>query len=436
MPSIAVVVLDTLRYDRFDEYFSWLDGTRFTNAYSTSHWTVPAHASLFTGRYPSEVGTTVKARKLTWEGEVLPEALERNGYTTRNFTTNLQTYIWDGWERGFNERVRGRANSDVDTDPDGVFEWRKFVNEAETADMRTYARGLWECLRSEHPLLRSLRHGYRLKTTQLTSVRAMNSRVRNTAFGDREFLLISLMDTHAPYYPPKAYRPTDRHVMPTLYDGMTGDINDPKLVRRTYDGCARHLSDEYRKLVAELREDFEYVVTLADHGEHLGEDGLWTHAYGLRPELTHVPLVISGDRIPSQTIDDTVSVIDVHRTIADLTGIDVPSRGEHLLDGMSGRDRLVEYHGLAAKRREEFENLGIGEKFEPMDRPLDAIASADGYAYETHDEGLVVSGSWSRNEARRRLDDLVDSIDRTEVTPEDTHVSDTIQQRLEALGYA
>lgn len=436
MPNIAVVVLDTLRYDRFDESFPWLDGTRFTNAYSTSHWTVPAHASLFTGYYPSEVGTTVKARKLSWEGEVLPEALGRNGYTTRNFTTNLQTYIWDGWERGFDERVRGRSNADVDTDPDGVFEWREFVNEVETADMKTYARGLWQCLRSEHPLIRSLRHGYRLKTTQLTSVRAMLSRVRNTAFGDQEFLLINLMDTHKPYYPPKAYRPTDRPVKPTLYDAITDDVDDPGLVRRTYDGCARHLSDEYRKLFAELREDFEYVVTLADHGEHLGEDGLWVHTYGLRPELTHVPLVVSGEGIPSQTIDDAVSVVDVHQTIADLAGIDVPSRGEHLLNETSGSDRLVEYHGLAAKRREEFEELGIEEKFEPMDRPLDAIVSADGYAHETHDKGLVVSGSWSREEARRRLDELVANIDRTEVTPEEAHVSDTIQERLEALGYA
>jgi hypothetical protein len=71
----------------------------------------------------------------------------------------------------------------------------------------------------------------------------------------------------------------------------------------------------------------------------------------------------------------------------------------------------------------------------PMDRPLNAIISADGYTHENHDERLVVSGSWSREKVRRRLDELVATIDRTEVTLEEIHVSDTTQERLEALGY-
>jgi len=47
--SIALVVLDTLRKDSFDEHFDWLEGVRYDNAWSTSHWTHPAHGSLFTG---------------------------------------------------------------------------------------------------------------------------------------------------------------------------------------------------------------------------------------------------------------------------------------------------------------------------------------------------------------------------------------------------
>lgn len=58
-PNIALIVLDTLRKDSFDEHFDWLPGRRFENAWAPSHWTVPVHASLFTGHYPSEVGVTV-----------------------------------------------------------------------------------------------------------------------------------------------------------------------------------------------------------------------------------------------------------------------------------------------------------------------------------------------------------------------------------------
>jgi arylsulfatase len=45
MASVAVVVLDTLRYDTFEEAFDWLPGRRFTQAYAPSHWTIPVHGS-------------------------------------------------------------------------------------------------------------------------------------------------------------------------------------------------------------------------------------------------------------------------------------------------------------------------------------------------------------------------------------------------------
>jgi hypothetical protein len=53
---IALIVLDTLRKDAFDRHFDWLPGRRFEHAFSTANWTTPAHASLFTGWYASEVG--------------------------------------------------------------------------------------------------------------------------------------------------------------------------------------------------------------------------------------------------------------------------------------------------------------------------------------------------------------------------------------------
>lgn len=56
MGNIALVVLDTLRKDLFDAHFGWMPGERFEHAWSTTHWTAAAHASLFTGLYPSEAG--------------------------------------------------------------------------------------------------------------------------------------------------------------------------------------------------------------------------------------------------------------------------------------------------------------------------------------------------------------------------------------------
>jgi arylsulfatase A-like enzyme len=65
--NVAIVVLDTLRKDAFDREFDWLPGRRFSAAYSTGSWTVPAHASLFAGKYPSELGVHSKNRFLDCE---------------------------------------------------------------------------------------------------------------------------------------------------------------------------------------------------------------------------------------------------------------------------------------------------------------------------------------------------------------------------------
>ena len=435
-PSIAVVVLDTLRYDRFEKYFSWLDGIRFANAYSTSHWTGSAHASLFTGQYPSEVGTTHKSRSLEWEGETLPEALQHAGYTTRLFSTNMQIYEWDGWERGYDERF-GPDRREIQTTPEGVFDWLEFAMESESTGVKQYAQALWQCLRDGCSIVPSIKEGYRMKTTERMDTQAITSRVENTSFGEREFLFVNIMDAHKPYFPPKPYREVDHGVGPEIEDGLAENVEDPAMVRRTYDGCAIYIANAYRRLFSKLREDFEYVITLADHGEHLGEDDLWAHTYGLRPELTHVPLVISGEGLSSRTVEDTVSVLDIHRTIADIAGVDVDSRGQNLLTGIDPRDRLAEYHGFAPRRRERFEAAGIGDRFEPMDRPLDAVVSAEGYARETHGDGLVVTGEWSPDEAAERLDELVNTIDRKQTTAnaDEADISDSVQNRLEDLGY-
>lgn len=130
MSSVALVVLDTLRKDAFDEYFGWLPGTRFENAYSTSGWTVPAHGSLFTGRYPSESGVYAKFETLSPSDPVLAESLSRAGYTTRGFSANANISDAFNFTRGFDEfhhSWRGERRHE------GVVDWGEFVSR--TADM-------------------------------------------------------------------------------------------------------------------------------------------------------------------------------------------------------------------------------------------------------------------------------------------------------------
>ena len=106
------------------------------------------------------------------------------------------------------------------------------------------------------------------------------------------------------------------------------------------------------------------VVFLSDHGELLGEHGLWNHSISLHPELIEVPLVVSGPGFADETRRDHVSLLDVHRTVADLLDADVSSRGRDLRDPLDpepllpGCERRLPPRDLEANGQ----SLGIQEQ--------------------------------------------------------------------------
>lgn len=431
--SVAVVVLDTCRYDTFSEHFGWLEGRRFTNAWSTSHWTVPAHASIYTGKYPSEIGTTVKSKSLGKESESIIEVVEEAGYRPTLITSNLQISAWDGWLRGYN-RTYGPIGEGVKPVPDGVVDWGDFNSQTETDGLKKYAAAFLEALRPRYNTLQSLWQGYKRISDISFSADKTLERIRAENFGENEFLMANIMDMHGPYYPPSKYRSFNRRVKPEIEDGLSDTANG-EAARTAYKECAEYLSDRYKEIYEELEKDFDYIITLSDHGELLGEHDLFAHTYGLHPELAHVPLVISGAEIENEEYDVPVSLLDIHATISDITDVSVNSRGQSLLSSIESRDRLVEYHGMSKKRRGKFKVAGLLEYFDRFDVHLDGVISEEGYAYETPD-GLVVDGNWSADEAEQRLEKLVKSIDRKEAVEDYEEASEDVQKRLEDLGYA
>ncbi len=76
-------------------------GVRFDLAFSTSSWTLPAHASLFTGRWPHELGVDWKS-PLRDDVPTLAEYLAAHGYDTAGFAANLDYCTREtGLARGF-----------------------------------------------------------------------------------------------------------------------------------------------------------------------------------------------------------------------------------------------------------------------------------------------------------------------------------------------
>lgn len=432
MASVAVVVLDTLRYDTFRRYFDWLPGRRFTRTYATSHWTIPVHGSLFTGRYASEIGVHGRSPSLDCPEPVLAEVLGEAGYRTRALSANPQiAAYYDGWDRGFDESA---GYWSLDAGEDGVYDWGDRFAGTDPSSYRDYLAAVWDCVRADCDTLRSLRQGYELysRSTADGGASSVLDRLRATEFGDEEFLFVNLMETHTPYHPPS---PGEDPVVVVAADAFADDPVGLETVRRAYDASARYLSETYRAVFAELSAAFDYVVTLSDHGELLGEHGMVNHTFGLHPELVHVPLVVSGDGLDG-TDDSVASVLDVHRTLTALAGVDVDSRGRDLLGDAEPTDRLFEYHGLLPFHEEQFHRKDLpAETYRRRDEPLAGVVSAEGaYAYETHTRGLRTLGTFP-DDPRERLEDLVADVDDRPVAGDEPRDPTGRRERLEDLGY-
>jgi len=442
--SVALVVLDTVRYDAFASAFDRLDGAWFARAYSTSHWTVPAHASLFTGRYASEVGVHGRSPTMDWAGRTLPEAFADAGHRTIGLTANPQFVRYDGWERGF-DVFDGAAN--VARADDAIYDWEALIESTDPGPAR-YLRGLYEVLTTDCDTRSSLRYGYGLHRTPSYAggVDDLRTRLAGGDFDDA-FLFANVMDAHTPYRPAPG---TSEPGNVVVADALAGDVTDPERLRAAYDESVRHLAAVYRDVHERLREQFDYVVTLSDHGECLGEHGLWNHSVGIHPELVHVPLVVAGDDVPDGVVHDPVDLRDVHRTVAELADVDVDSDGRDLLAGLEPTDspelavdlepttHLTESHGLLPFHRRQFERKGLPDaEYERWRTPLSGYVDERGrYAYEPEPGAFRVVGDLQRDAARRRLDDLTNALDRREVVEGDAAVSDVALARLEELGYA
>lgn len=437
-PNVAVVVLDTLRKDAFDEHFDWLPGRQYENAWSTSHWTVPAHGSLFTGKYPSEVGVYAKSPALDYPDDTLTERLSTEGYTTRAFSSNVNITPQQNFDRGFDEFT---GSWRLDAIGEEYFSWGQFSNESDRTGLGLYTAGVISCVLSDARTIPSLKNGLVTKFRDLDlngaliddGAKRAKRWVSKTDFGDREFLFMNLMEAHSPYLPPRKYRTTERVDIDSIRGYVDGPDISEEIARQAYDDSVAYLSDVYREIYQELQRSFDYIITVSDHGEMLGEHGAWDHLYGLYPELTHVPLVIDGPEC-SGTTTETASILDIYPTVLELADIESNADGPTLFDEDLTRSYLTEYHGLSPTVRDSLE--ADGYEIDCFEKELHGVVAENGeYGYET-DGGFktVPELSEQTEQLQEQLNTLVESLDRRQT--EEMGASEELQSQLEALGYA
>jgi arylsulfatase A-like enzyme len=359
-PNLLLIVLDTVRADRLSVYgyprptTPELDSfanraIRYTDFYSTSCWTVPSHASLFTGLYPVRHGATQERVRLERGFSTLAEILQNAGYQTWGASGNP----WMGPAINLSQGFQGFVET-----------WRR--------DLET---GLPRPTGSPHP-------------ANAAFERFLESRDPARPF----FAFINYMDAHMPYAPPEPYlsRYLERGTDPgwafelgqikwsEYYRGRPYTQRDLEALSDLYDAGLAHLSSEVGRLLqmAEQRGLFDQTLILitSDHGEHFGENGLLGHVFGLYNTAVRVPLMI---RLPGGARAGEVDarkgqLVDLFVTLLNAAGVDssrLAHRGVDLLaPGVApGRESIFSEYYYPAQVLWQF-------KPEELKRQADRIA--------------------------------------------------------------
>jgi arylsulfatase len=153
----------------------------------------------------------------------------------------------------------------------------------------------------------------------------------------RNFLLyLHLADPHEPYDPPAETR--------GWFEEVEGRYprDDPRWMlesrRALYDGEIAANDRWFGHFLEELENlglsDDTLVIFMSDHGEHLGEHGLWSHNPPGYRQVLHTPLImVYPRRLPGEVvIDEIVQNLDLLPTVLELAGVD---GGELLMQGES-----------------------------------------------------------------------------------------------------
>jgi len=321
-PHILLVVLDSARQDRFSCYGygrettpflkSFSEGaTLYREAISAAPWTMPSHASLFTGLYPTAHGMTWRNLDLGDDLTTLAEFLASKGYRTIGFCNNPWVNRENGLAQGFEEYVEM---------------WRE-----EMLNPTLWDRVEWFFLR-----FLGRNDGGTFRTIEW--VEEWFERVYRP---DRPFFLfINLMECHLMYDAPDADHeryltgdasPVVRRIHSNdLFRILAGEV---ELTEKEwtdfgdiYDGDLHYLDRKLEELFRFLDRrhflDQAIVIITSDHGEHLGEHFFIDHQLSVYDPLIRIPLIIKvPEGMAGQiAIDGMVQTVDIYPTLIEMLG--------------------------------------------------------------------------------------------------------------------
>lgn len=286
--DVILIVIDTLRGDAAERArtpeLDWLanNGGHSIHAWAPGTWTAPSTLSLMTGSHLRDHGWDLPFPDKLEPGQVYPslddrktlaEVMKEAGYTTMGLYANPLLSRELGWQRGFDSWKR---TSDVKMP-------RKLRNQLKKID-------------PEAPL----------------------------------FAYLHYLGPHQPLYPSRRsgdYWGVDWDLLGRYRKGLrrkfikNGSQHEKDQYYRAYHAQVEDADRRLGWIWPELGERFEdaLIIVTSDHGEMLGEHGVFGHGSHVWDPVTRVPLVVHGSKL---TLPSPMSTTGVADLITRSVGID------------------------------------------------------------------------------------------------------------------
>ncbi len=384
-PNILWVCTDQQRWDTLGAYGNTFvntpvadrlaeNGVLFENAYCQNPVCTPSRASFLTGRYPRTTRCRQNGQDIPDSEQLITRILKDNGYvcglagklhlsacnpsvnkaTERRIDDGYDDFHWSHHPRpdwstnDYNHWLRERGVTyQVEN-----FNGSPYVQAGMTAE---YHQTAW------------------------CAEKAMNFIHENAIYGHPWCFTVNIYDPHHPFDPPREYleRYLDKLAdipLPNYHEGeldgktafqqndhrrayntvgsfdfeaMTED--DHRLVRAAYWAMCDFIDVQLGRMISALEEsgqlDNTIIIFMSDHGEMLGDHGIYLKGPYFYEPAVHVPLIIS---MPSQIQtgvrhEAMVELVDIVPTLLDATGIDIHEgiQGKSLWGILTGEDEVT-----------------------------------------------------------------------------------------------